>query len=697
MGKLDYNQFQAYIDGLYADGVMSEQDYNDIILYILANGETEKKPRDLIQIRRGSKENLPSLAQGEIALTLDTEELFVGGLNGNINLNATNFVNVTKFGAKGDGETDDSGSFKKAITYLKSKDLNTLYIPKPKVSYLIGSTIKLPSNIKIIGENAVLQAERYTGGTGGNFPQLIFENDNFILGNKNIEINGVIFRGIWKDKTGNIFSEQTVVSSKSEESPLLNFKNVDDLTFKKCEITNHISNYQSDGDDEFVPLHIGQSKNIKIIDSSFTDSKGEGINIVDCENVYLKNFKALNSNTWSAIKFWYCENLLMEDCEIYEDVDNEWTGSTIDLYCRNAIIKDCIFVGGTSIGMDNERNEKLFKPTGVVFENCYIETKNYGIFYTPGIEYNERWGKITLKNCEIKTGVMGVRIHADEIVSENVKIITENIASSRGFWIENSDFVNIKGGYIKARTGIFLGLVNGVVFKNIKIKDTEFEMFPLGDTTAISGGSSCIFIGNTANQSIISKILKLKIDSISVINAEGNFVGTHYTDIENVMIENVIVKDSLFKSTSLGCERGFTFRFVKNLKFIDNVVYDVCINRLLEVENIEIVRNNFLTDVATPSTRIWQITDLTGVAIFKDNIADNPTHHFYVVSGYNPSYQVIENNFPPTYSSMSSTKGGTTVQRPVNPERGHQYFDTTINKPIWFNGTNWVDIENAIM
>ena len=35
---------------------------------------------------------------------------------------------------------------------------------------------------------------------------------------------------------------------------------------------------------------------------------------------------------------------------------------------------------------------------------------------------------------------------------------------------------------------------------------------------------------------------------------------------------------------------------------------------------------------------------------------------------------------------------GTTSQRPqIGLVVGFQYFDTTLNKPIWWTGTKWVD------
>lgn len=42
-----------------------------------------------VQIKRGNKANLPTLAQGELGLALDTAELFIGGSSGNVNINST--------------------------------------------------------------------------------------------------------------------------------------------------------------------------------------------------------------------------------------------------------------------------------------------------------------------------------------------------------------------------------------------------------------------------------------------------------------------------------------------------------------------------------------------------------------------------------------------------------------------------------
>lgn len=47
-----------------------------------------------------------------------------------------------------------------------------------------------------------------------------------------------------------------------------------------------------------------------------------------------------------------------------------------------------------------------------------------------------------------------------------------------------------------------------------------------------------------------------------------------------------------------------------------------------------------------------------------------------------------------TWRGIHDNRSGTTAQRSTvspSPEIGQNYFDTTLGKPIWFNGTNWVD------
>jgi len=41
--------------------------------------------------------------------------------------------------------------------------------------------------------------------------------------------------------------------------------------------------------------------------------------------------------------------------------------------------------------------------------------------------------------------------------------------------------------------------------------------------------------------------------------------------------------------------------------------------------------------------------------------------------------------------------GGPTAERPSDPSNFERYFDTDLNKPIWWNGTDWVDSTGTII
>lgn len=136
---IDKQQVIDQINALTVDGEFSQQDVNYLINYLLANGDFTGTPRDLIQIRRGNKADLPNLAQGELAFTLDSQELFVGGMDGSIQIGKVLTVDVKDFGAKGDG-VDDTIAINKAIDRLNAQGGGVLTFPKG--AYRITSSLK---------------------------------------------------------------------------------------------------------------------------------------------------------------------------------------------------------------------------------------------------------------------------------------------------------------------------------------------------------------------------------------------------------------------------------------------------------------------------------------------------------------------------------------------------------------------------
>lgn len=115
---------------------------------------------DLLRIKRGLKANLPELMQGEFGYCTDTEELFIGGINGNVEVGkSTDFVNVRKapFKAAGDGIANDTTALQNAANSLVNG--GTLLIPEGV--YLTDGLI-LTANTTILGYGGTVKGRSGT-------------------------------------------------------------------------------------------------------------------------------------------------------------------------------------------------------------------------------------------------------------------------------------------------------------------------------------------------------------------------------------------------------------------------------------------------------------------------------------------------------------------------------------------------------
>jgi hypothetical protein len=220
---INYDTLLAYINGLHADGTLSDADFNQIILYILANGNLENSPRDLIQIRRGNVANLPNLAQGELGFCLDSETLFVGGMNGNVEIGNVSIITSKSFGAKGNGVTDDTEALQNAINASEGK---ILIIPKTDNYYLITAELTGVSNIIILSNGATIKS----GTTRIANSYISFENKtNILVRGLNFDMN---------QPNLPVYTVDDYNSTEHQFNIALTFVNCSNVNVERCSFTN---------------------------------------------------------------------------------------------------------------------------------------------------------------------------------------------------------------------------------------------------------------------------------------------------------------------------------------------------------------------------------------------------------------------------------------------------------------------------
>lgn len=160
-----------------------------------------------IKVKRGLEANLPTLALGEFGYTTDSEILYIGGNNGNVVINKSDIVNIKRFGAKGDGVTDDTVAIQNAINSLSVGGI----VLFPQGDYVISSTLIVNKPIKLVGEgrgddsnntnSSGLGVSRlkWQGASGGTMVSFVSATPNHYLfdcGVEKLSLNGFELAGI---------------------------------------------------------------------------------------------------------------------------------------------------------------------------------------------------------------------------------------------------------------------------------------------------------------------------------------------------------------------------------------------------------------------------------------------------------------------------------------------------------------------
>lgn len=139
-----------------------------------------------------------------------------------------NELNVKIFGALGDGETDDTEGFVTALSVLKSNGGGTLFIPTG--TYIIGTTISIPSNIIIKGDGkgTIIKASD------------TFDEDNPNLSFKSMFIQEVMAGHRSDTSTKNITIKDLIIDNNNQSnaghSGVIQFRGIEGANVDNVEI-----------------------------------------------------------------------------------------------------------------------------------------------------------------------------------------------------------------------------------------------------------------------------------------------------------------------------------------------------------------------------------------------------------------------------------------------------------------------------
>lgn len=359
---------------------------------------------------------------------------------------------------------------------------------------------------------------------------------------------------------------------------------------------------------------------------------------ITLKNIIINNaayaIKSTASSSYDGESFF--KDITIENCEFICDMPMQGDGYS-NLVCKNSRFlsrgtnsgNHAIYLLPIDYG-DYQKN--------VYFENCYFyspkEDGHIIQIYDALDTAHDLISTTTFINCLIEGDTYGIT------ASNSAKIVLNNCTLNG----KDSSCVN-SGGYIVA---------NNCVFNNIIIyKNWELHQ--------------CII--NTKNQFIIgdntSKAKNPIIIQGCTINIQNNFLIYNYIDTEVPIIrDSIIISNNASGIISIRDQQKEGIKFINCIISVsDRLTY--CPGKVNEC----II--SFINCVISSGDTTYVLnTDSENVKIDIVNCTLNG--------------DII--NMP-----ILSEHVGISSKRPINKGIGQIFFDTTLNKPIWWNGQMWID------
>ena len=598
-------------------------------------------------------------------LNFNGGSIYGGYINGIIN---NSYVNVENFGAKGDGINDDGLAIRNA-----SSVCSHIIFGKNK-TYKISKLYQSPQN-SYYGNFIGLAFINHSIIIDGNDSILIFSNNVFNTDNKYIRIFNV---GPWE-------------------------QNFSDNIVDTCKINNLTINFENINQTNYRSIHCFQLHSRHIVFSNFNYENIDNIVMVcpivvgTCNNFTIKNSTIVNNLTnessggaiWVMLTRTNYSMFTMENCYIECDTNDEditvsslvQKNANTDFIEVELDIKNCIFKSanknkGTAYFMSNDiRTNPNFK-TIAHFTNCQFY--NTGEIYKPIIFAQSRKGynykfNFVLDNCYIKENPEYKDILEDDASDYSTFTGTDEVE----FEITcNNCIIDTNNYILRSRNGNRYG---NLIFNNCNINCA-------GLLSAVSNISKSRF-NFIINNSIINinNVPFLTTDNEYIYNSIINFSSDKVYTIIGKTSDNSYISKKEYNNVTIN---GRPVNYNNNYYIIKQkaIEYNQVPLYILGIIDENDIGGMFILGPDSDVNKyVFDGTKLiTTTSYFSSNYKD-------IVVYNNSMQQIIKSNINIGTTFLNKKNIGDTTTRPTDVSIGFQYFDTTLNKPIWWTGTKWID------
>jgi polygalacturonase len=360
--------------------------------------------------------------------------------------------NVTAYGAIGDGKSDCTDAFKKAIDACNKAGGGRVLVP---AGNFLSGAIHLKSNVNLhVVKGATISFStkpedylplvytRWEGVELMNYSSLIYAYEQ-----KNIAITG-----------------EGILDGRSSEQNWWPWKGQKQYGWKEG------TPNQTDKDKR-AALFAMAERNVPVVDRKFGPGfylRPQFIQPYRCENVLIEGVTVINSPMW-VINPVLCDNVTIQRVTVNSDGPN--SDGCDPESCKNVLIKDCYFnTGDDCIAIKSGRNadgRRINIPSeNIIIQGCKMANGHGGVVI--GSEISGGVRNVFAENCTMSS-------------PELERALRIKTSSARGGTTENVYLRNIEVGQVKEQviiatmlyedSGSFMPTIRNIEVRNMKVKN----------------------------------------------------------------------------------------------------------------------------------------------------------------------------------------------------------------------------------